>query len=80
MFSTAKSQINKMMTMLPNKDDYMSIEEYNKYYKQMMKNQVDKDGNELPQKQELEKQHRTIISNALQTKMKQLKIQREKKI
>jgi hypothetical protein len=79
MFSTAKSQINKMMTMLPNKDDYMSIEEYNKYYKQMMKNQVDKDGNELPQKQELEKQHRTIISNALQTKMKQLKIQREKK-
>ena len=78
MFSTAKSQINKMMSYLPSKDDMMTLDEYNKYYKQMLQNQVDKDGNELPQKKEIEKQHHGIISNALQTKMKKLKLDRKK--
>ena len=78
MFSSAKSQINKMMSFLPCKDDMMTLDEYNKYYKQMLHNQVDKDGNELPQKKEIEEQHRGIVSNALQSKMKQLKLERGK--
>ena len=78
MFSTAKTQINKMMGMLPNRDDMMSLDEYNKYYKQMIQNQVDSSGNELPQKKDIEEQHRNIISSALQSKMKQLKIDRSK--
>jgi hypothetical protein len=79
MFSSAKSQINKMMAMLPGNDDLMSLDEYNKYYKQMLKNQVDASGNELAQKKEIEEQHRNIISNALQCKMKKLKNERSKK-
>jgi hypothetical protein len=79
MFSSAKSQINKMMGMLPSNDDFMTLDEYNKYYKQMMANQVDKDGNELEQKKQIEEQHRTVISSVLQSKMKQLKIDRKKK-
>jgi hypothetical protein len=73
MFSSSKQQINKMMSMLPNRDDMMSLEDYNMYYKQMIKNQVDKDGNELPQKKQMEEQHRGVISSALKSKIKQLK-------
>ena len=73
MFSTAKQQINKMMSMLPNQNDLMSLEEYNKYYIQMLKNQTDKDGNELEQKKIVEEQHRNIISHVLSSKLNSMK-------
>ena len=78
MFSTAKQQINKMMSMLPNQNDLMSLEEYNKYYIQMLKNQTDKDGNELEQKKIVEEQHRNIISHVLSSKMNSMKTKRNK--
>jgi len=78
MFSTAKQQINKMMSMLPNQNDLMSLEEYNRYYNQMLKNQTDKDGNELAQKKIVEEQHRNIISHVLSSKMNSLKTKRNK--
>lgn len=79
MFSSAKQQINKMMSFLPNPSDMMTLEEYNVYYKQMMKNQTDEKGNELPQAALLQEQHHRIISNVLSGKMNSMKMKRNKK-
>lgn len=79
MFSSAKSQINKMMSMMPNNEDMMTLAEYNQYYKQMIKLQTDSSGNDLPRKVELEDNHRKIVSNVLTLKLTDMKSSRTKK-
>ena len=74
MFPSTKTQNERLMKYLPNDDSFMSLEQYNIYYKRMMEVQSDEN-----KKTELEEQHRTIISNVLTAKMDALKLQRKKK-
>jgi hypothetical protein len=74
MFPSTKTQNERLMKYLPNDDSFMTLEQYNIYYKRMMEVQSDEN-----KKTELEEQHRTIISNVLTAKMDALKLQRKKK-
>jgi len=74
MFPSTKTQNERLMKYLPNDDSFMTLEQYNIYYKRMMEVQSDEN-----KKVELEEQHRTIISNVLTAKMDALKLQRKKK-
>jgi uncharacterized protein YcaQ len=62
------------MKYLPNEDSLLPLEDYNILYKRMMEVQSDE-----KKKEELEQQHRTLISNVLSAKIDSLKLQRKKK-
>jgi hypothetical protein len=78
-FKTAKSVAAKMMAYLPNADDFMDLQTYNKLYVDMIKNQTNDKGETLPQKAQLEEQHKELRSNILKTKLNEMKKNRNKK-
>jgi gamma-glutamyl:cysteine ligase YbdK (ATP-grasp superfamily) len=81
MFSAVNSgqARQKMISGLPTDNNMMTLEQYNEYFKHMMKVQTDTSGNSLPQKEELEKNHRSIVSACIQSVISQKKNDRKKK-
>lgn len=74
MFPSTKTQNARLMKYLPNEDSLLPLEDYNILYKRMMEVQSDE-----KKKEELEQQHRTLVSNVLSAKIDSLKLQRKKK-
>lgn len=74
MFPSTKTQNARLMKYLPNEDSLLPLEDYNILYKRMMEVQSDD-----KKKEELEQQHRTLVSNVLSAKIDSLKLQRKKK-
>jgi uncharacterized protein YcaQ len=74
MFPSTKTQNSRLMKYLPNEDSLLPLEDYNILYKRMMEVQSDE-----KKKEELEQQHRTLVSNVLSAKIDSLKLQRKKK-
>lgn len=73
MFSNPNAQQSKLMSYLPNRSSMMSLEEYNMYAKQMLSVQSDKDGVALPQKEEVEKNHRSVVSSSIKSHIANMK-------
>lgn len=66
------------MGFLPGADDFMTLEEYNQLYMKSLAVQTNSEGQSLPQKVELETQHREIVQNALRSRLSTMKIDRNK--
>jgi len=64
----------KLTASLPSSDTMMTLEEYNNYFKHMIKVQTDDN-----KKEELEKNHRSIVASSIQARIQQLKNERTKK-
>jgi len=78
MFSSSKNVIAQLNRFLPDEGNLLSLEEYNKLYKGMIERKKEVDSKEEVEK--LEEQHRGIVSNAIQGKLKSMKADRRKKI
>jgi len=77
MFSSSKSVISKLNRFLPDNENLMTLEEYNKLYKDMLNRRKEVDSKENVE--QIEEQHRTIISSAISGKIKSMKKERQKK-
>jgi len=77
-FASSRQIQNKLMGFLPCPDDFMTLTDYNKAYLTSLAVQTDKDGISLPQKEQLEEQHRAIVQGTLQAKLQALKVGRNK--
>lgn len=76
--NSGKAQ-QQLINGLPTSDNMMTLEQYNEYYKHMIKIQTDISGNVLPQAKELEENHRSIVSSCIQSVIAQKKNERKKK-
>lgn len=65
---------NKLMASLPSSNSMMTLEEYNQYFKRMISVQSDDN-----KKEDLEKNHRSIVSSTIQAVIAQKKNERQKK-
>ena len=76
MFSQSKAVISKLSRFLPDEENLLSLEQYNKLYKDMLNRRKEVDSKENVE--QIEDQHRTIIATALSGKIKSLKKERQK--
>jgi hypothetical protein len=65
---------NKLMASLPSSNSMMTLDEYNQYFKRMISVQSDDN-----KKEEIEKNHRSIVSSTIQAVIAQKKNERQKK-
>lgn len=77
--NSSKAISAKLSAYLPNPDDFMDLQTYNKLYSNMIKNQTDEKGNDLPQKEQLEEQHKGLRTSMIKMKIADMKNQRKKK-
>lgn len=77
-FATSKQIQNKLMGFLPHPDDFMALEDYNKLYMKSLAVQTNAEGESLPQKEQLETQHRAIVQGTLQAKLSAMRMTRNK--
>lgn len=76
MFSQSKAVISKLSRFLPDEENLLSLEQYNKLYKDMLERRKEVDSKENVE--QIEDQHRTIISSAISGKIKSMKKERQK--
>jgi hypothetical protein len=76
MFSSSKTVVSKLSRFLPDEENLLSLDQYNKLYKDMLSRRKEVDTKENVE--QIEDQHRTIISTALSGKIKSLKKERQK--
>ena len=65
---------SKLTQSLPSQECMMTLEEYNLYFKHMIKVQTDD-----TKKDQIETNHRSIVSSCIQSRITQLKQDRSKK-
>jgi hypothetical protein len=76
MFSSSKTVVSKLSRFLPDDENLLSLDQYNKLYKDMLNRRKEVDTKENVE--QIEDQHRTIIASALSGKIKSLKKERQK--
>ena len=76
MFSSSKTVVSKLSRFLPDEENLLSLDQYNKLYKDMLSRRKEVDTKENVE--QIEDQHRTIIASALSGKIKSLKKERQK--
>ena len=76
MFSSSKTVVSKLSRFLPDEENLLSLDQYNKLYKDMLNRRKEVDTKENVE--QIEDQHRTIIASALSGKIKSLKKERQK--
>jgi hypothetical protein len=76
MFSSSKTVVSKLSRFLPDEENLLSLDQYNKLYKDMLSRRKEVDSKENVE--QIEDQHRTIIASALSGKIKSLKKERQK--
>jgi hypothetical protein len=77
MFSSSKTVVSKLSRFLPDEENLLSLDQYNKLYKDMLERRMEVDSKENVEK--IEDQHRTIIASAISGKIKSMKKERQKK-
>jgi len=76
MFSSSKAVISKLSRFLPDEENLLSLDQYNKLYKDMLNRRKEVDTKENVE--QIEEQHRTIIASAISGKIKSMKKERQK--
>jgi hypothetical protein len=77
MFSSSKAVISKLSRFLPDEENLLELDQYNKLYKDMLNRRKEVDTKENVE--QIEEQHRTIIASAISGKIKSMKKERQKK-
>jgi hypothetical protein len=76
MFSSSKTVVSKLSRFLPDEENLLSLDQYNKLYKDMLERRKEVDSKENVE--QIEDQHRTIIASAISGKIKSMKKERQK--
>jgi hypothetical protein len=76
MFSSSKAVISKLSRFLPDEENLLALDQYNKLYKDMLNRRKEVDTKENVE--QIEEQHRTIIASAISGKIKSMKKERQK--
>lgn len=73
-----KARALRISASLPNTDDFLDLDAYNKLFKQMIAVQVDSSGNEVVpgQKAKMEDAHRTVVAGAISAHIERLTLER----
>jgi len=77
MLTSSKNVNLRLSKFLPDQDNLLSLDQYNKMYREMLERQKAISTQEDVEK--IEDQHRTIVSNCLSSKVKNMKKERNKK-
>ena len=73
-----KARALRISASLPNHDDFLDLEAYNKLYKQMIAVQVDSSGNEVVagQRTRMEDAHRVVVAGVISAHIERLTLER----
>ena len=77
MLSSSKNISLRLSKFLPDEENLLPLDQYNKMYREMLERQ--KAISTQEQIEKIEDQHRTIVSNCLSSKVKNMKKERNKK-